>query len=132
MTRDLSVVRNNCVMLKYIWKMPKLSIFKIEKLLKNHAMSWFHNNAEVNSKYGFGWWNQNLFDINVTSMSSNISLSHLFMSLVVGSFLQLKFEQGLKQYWKVEMCFFHRTLACSLYWTLDLLLGLWPNSCFSS
>ena len=34
-------------------------------------------------------------------MSSNISFSHFFSSLVVGSFWQLRFEQGLKQthYW---------------------------------
>ena len=130
MTRNLPVVRKSCLLLKYIRKIPKLSIFKIEKLLKNHAISWFHNNVEVNSMHGFGWWNQNLFDINVTSMSSNISLLHFFISYVVGSFLQLKFGQGLKQRWKVEMFFIHHTLACSLYWTLGLLLGLWPNSYF--
>ena len=75
------------------------------------------------------------FDINLTSMSSNISFSHFFISLVVGRFWHLRFEQGLKsrriigflnwQYWKVVIFFFLRTLACTLYWTLGLLLGLW-------
>ena len=92
----LPVVRKSCVLLKKIGKMGKLSIFKIEMFLKKPL--WFYSNAEVNSMYGFGWWwNQNLFDINLTSMNSNTSLSHFFIYLVVGGFRQLRFEQGLKQ-----------------------------------
>ena len=47
MTRNQPVVRKSYVLLKYIGKMTKLSIYKTEKLLKNHAISRFHNNAEV-------------------------------------------------------------------------------------
>ena len=67
-------------------------------------------------------------------------LFHISLSLVVGSFWQLRFVQDLTKmhYWfsrltilKGRDVFFPSYIGlCNPYWTLGLLLGLWFNSNF--
>ena len=52
MTRNLPVVRKSFVLLKKIGKMPILLSLRYKCFLKNHAILWFYNNADVNSMDG--------------------------------------------------------------------------------
>ena len=97
------------------------------KFLKECGGQFYGFRLVVKSK--FNSLTQNLI---LTSLSSNISLSHFFICLAVGRFWQLRFEKGLKQtgYWLFRLTilkghvFFLRTSVCRLYWKWSLLLGL--------